>query len=67
MQKKLKDTSTLAAITKQPFCTFSTLLDRKEEFEYTRLLPILVAINEYNRFMGRVDIANQLWATFSTH
>jgi hypothetical protein len=58
MRKKPKDTSTLAAITKQPFCTFSTLLDRKEEFKHTRLLPILVAINEYNHFMGRVDIAD---------
>jgi hypothetical protein len=57
MRKKPKNTSTSASITKQPFRTFSTLLDEskgreKEEFEHTRLLPIPVAIDGYNRFMG---------------
>jgi Transposase IS4 len=36
-------------------------------YKHTRILPIPVAIDEYNRFMGGVDIANQLRAGFSTH
>ena len=67
-RKKPKDTSTSASITKQPFRTFSTLLEgEKELYEHTRILPIPVAIDEYNRFMGGVDIADQLRAGFSTH
>jgi hypothetical protein len=38
----------------------------KEEFEHVRLLPIPIAIHEYNCFMGGVDIADQLRAGFST-
>jgi hypothetical protein len=74
-RKRPKGTSTLATITKQPFCTFSTLLGEKGPkkgpkkgpekvgkglYEYTRLLPIPVAINNHNHFMGGVDIADQL-------
>src|SRR5271165_1768087 len=78
-RKRPKGTSTSAAITKQPFCAFSTLLGEpilskkgpekvgKELYEHTRLLPIPGAIDDYNHFMGGVDIADQLQAGFSTH
>jgi hypothetical protein len=67
-KKKLKDTSTSASITKQLFRTFSTLSEsEKESYKHTRILPIPVAIDEYSRFIGGVDIADQLWAGFSTH
>jgi hypothetical protein len=38
----------------------------KELYEHTRLLPIPGAINDYNHYIGGVDIADQLWARFST-
>jgi hypothetical protein len=38
----------------------------KEPYEHTRDLPIPMAIDDYNRFMGGVDIADQLRAGFST-
>ena len=38
----------------------------KEAFEHVRLLPIPIAIHEYNCFIGGVDIADQLRAGFST-
>lgn len=38
----------------------------KEPYEHIRDLPIPVAIDDYNRFMGGVDIADQLRAGFST-
>jgi len=38
----------------------------KEPYEHTRDLPILIAIDDYNRFIGGVDIADQLRAGFST-
>jgi len=38
----------------------------KEPYEHTRDLPIPIAIDDYNRFMGGVDIADQLRAGFST-
>ena len=33
----------------------------------TKVLPIPVLIDDYNRYMGSVDIADQLHATYSTH
>ena len=45
---------------------FKPLLRYKELYEHTRNLPILIAINDYNHFIGGVDIADQLWAGFST-
>jgi hypothetical protein len=77
VRKKPKATSSLASITKQPFRKFSTFSDLdetkgkgkgkdKDEFEHTRLLPIPIAIHEYNCFMGGVDIADQLRAGLST-
>jgi hypothetical protein len=65
-RKRLKGTSTSAAITKQPFYMFSPPLGCKEPYEHTRLLPIPSAINDYNNHMGGVDIADQLRAGFST-
>ena len=59
-QKRPKGTSTSATITKQPFCMFSPPLGCKEPYEHTRLLPIPGAIDDYNHFMGGVDIADQL-------
>jgi hypothetical protein len=38
----------------------------KELYEHTCLLPIPGAIDDYNHHMGGVDIADQLWAGFST-
>jgi hypothetical protein len=45
---------------------FSPSIGCKEPYIYTRLLPIPRAINDYNRYMGGVDIADQLQAGFST-
>jgi hypothetical protein len=45
---------------------FSLPLGCKELYEHTRLLPILEAIDDYNHYIGRVNIANQLRAGFST-
>jgi hypothetical protein len=66
IRKRPKGTSTSAAITKQPFYMFSIPAGCKEPYEHTRKLPILGAIDDYNHFMGRVDIADQLRAGFST-
>jgi hypothetical protein len=65
-RKRPKGTSTSAAITKQPFCMFSPPSGCKELYEHTRLLPIPGAIDDYNHYMGGVDIADQLRAGFST-
>jgi hypothetical protein len=65
-QKHPKGTSTSAAITKQPFYIFTLLPKYKELYEHTRLLPIPGAIDNYNYYIGRVDIADQLRAGFST-
>ena len=45
---------------------FEPLLGCKELYNYTRNLLIPMAINDYNHFMGGVDIADQLRARFST-
>jgi hypothetical protein len=45
---------------------FSPPLEYKELYKHTRLLPIPGAINDYNHHIDRVDIADQLWAGFST-
>jgi hypothetical protein len=65
-RKRLKGTSTSAAITKQPFYMFSPPFRCKELYEHTRLLPIPSAIDDYNHHIGGVDIADQLRAGFST-
>jgi hypothetical protein len=39
----------------------------KELYEHTCLLPIPGAINDYNYYIGGVDIADQLRAGFSTY
>ena len=65
-RKRPKGTSTLATITKQPFYMFSPPSGCKEPYEHTRLLPIPSAIDDYNHHMGKVDIADQLRAGFST-
>ena len=65
-RKRPKGTSTSAAITKQPFYMFSLPPRYKEPYEHTCLLPIPGAIDDYNHYMGRVDIADQLRAGFST-
>jgi len=38
----------------------------KEPYEHTRILPILEAIDDYNHYIGRVDITDQLRAGFTT-
>jgi hypothetical protein len=45
---------------------FTPPIGRKEPYEHTCLLPIPGAIDDYNHHMGRVDIADQLQAGFST-
>ena len=45
---------------------FSPPLGCKEPYEHTRLLPIPSAIDDYNYYMGGVDIADKLRAKFST-
>ena len=65
-RKRPKGTSTLASITKKPFLMFNPPIGCKEPYEHTRELPIPMAIDDYNQFMGGVDIANQLRAGFST-
>jgi len=65
-RKKPKSSSTLATITKQPFATFNLSSQCKESYEHTRLLPIPSMTDDYNHYMGGVDIADQLRAGFST-
>jgi hypothetical protein len=38
----------------------------KELYKHTRLLPIPSAIDDYNHYIGKVDIVDQLWARFLT-
>ena len=38
----------------------------KEPYEHTRILPIPKAIDDYNHYIGGVDIADQLRAGFTT-
>jgi hypothetical protein len=45
---------------------FSLPVRYKELYEHTCLLPIYRAINNYNYYIGRVDIADQLQTGFST-
>jgi len=65
-RKRTKGTSTSAAITKEPFKMFNPPIGCKDPYEHTRDLPIPIAIDDYNRFIGGVDIADQLRAGFST-
>jgi hypothetical protein len=45
---------------------FDPLARCKEPYKHTRDLLILIAINNYNRFIRGVDITNQVRAGFST-
>jgi hypothetical protein len=65
-RKRPKGKSTSTAITKQPFYMFSPPIGCKEPYKHTRLLPIPSAIDDYNHYMGGVDIVDQLQAGFST-
>jgi hypothetical protein len=65
-RKRPKSTSTSALITKKPFLMFEPLFGCKDPYKNTRDLPILKAIDDYNCSIGRVDIADQLRAGFST-
>ena len=57
-RKRLKGTSTSAAITKQSFYMFSLPSRCKELYKHTCLLLIPSAINDYNYYIGGVDIAD---------
>src|SRR5450432_4076319 len=63
-RKRPKGTSTSARITKQPFYMFNPPPRCKEPYEHTRILPIPGAIDDYNYYIDRVDIADQLRARF---
>jgi hypothetical protein len=65
-RKKPKNSSTSATITKQPFAKFNPSNQCKELYKHTRLLPIPGITDDYNHYIGGVDIANQLRAGFST-
>jgi hypothetical protein len=65
-RKHPKGTSTSDTISKQPFYMFNPPVGCKEPYERTHLLPISGAIDDYNHYMGGVDIADQLRAGFST-
>jgi len=45
---------------------FTLLIGYKELYEHTRLLPIPSTIDDYNYYIGGVDIVDQLRAGFST-
>jgi Transposase IS4 len=45
---------------------FSPPTGCKEPYENTRLLPIPLAIDDYNHYISGVDIADRLRAGFST-
>jgi len=64
-RKKLKSTFTQATITKQPFIKFDIQPGCKDLWEHSRLLPIPGQIDDYNHYMGGVDIADQLRAQFA--
>jgi Transposase IS4 len=66
LRKLPRGSSTYFAITKQPFIMFDPPKGCKNPYEWTRLLPIPGMIDDYNHFMGGVDIADQLRAHFST-
>jgi hypothetical protein len=74
-RKKPKATSTSAAITRVPFEAFpnssglkkaAKLGRQRKEYVHRRLLPIPGMVDDYNHFMNGVDIADQLWAKFTT-
>jgi hypothetical protein len=67
-RKKPKDTSSSAPIVKVPFEVFPfyeaakpTQIGRKKK-EYVHVWPLLIPkmVDDYNHFMNRVDIADQL-------
>ena len=60
-----RGSSTYFAITKQPFIIFDLPKGCKNIYEWTCLLPIPGMIDDYNHFIGGVDIADQLRAHFS--
>jgi hypothetical protein len=45
---------------------FNPLVRCKELYKHRRDLPIPSAIDDYNRFIGGVDIVDQLRASFTT-
>jgi Transposase IS4 len=65
-RKRPKGTSTSAIITKQLFYMFNPPIGCKEPYEHTRILPIPGAIDDYNHYIGGVDIVDQLRARFTT-
>ncbi len=57
-RKQLKETSTAAIIIKQPFYMFNLLPNYKDPYKHTKVLLILKGINDYNRYIGSVNIVD---------
>ena len=66
LRKLPRGTSTSYTIVKVPFLSFTQQPRCKSSYEIIRLLPVPGMVDDYNHFMGGVDIADQLRSGFTT-